>query len=329
MQPHLIARLAFASLPALILALAGAAAPASAEEVTLRAISAFVDHTRFSLNFERFIEKVNAEGKGLLQIRYIGGGGKVMNPFEVGNAVRGGVVDMANVTGAFYTNLMPESDALKLSERTIQELRKNGGWELINKLHNEKLNSYFLARQFDGVPFHLYLTRKISKPDLSGMKLRVTPVYQAFFSALGATPIRTDPGEVYTALERGVVDGYGWPIQGVFDLGWQEVTKFRVDPGFYNADVNVLVNLSKWNSLSGAQRELLNKMGAWLESLNAENPRINAEEAARQVQAGIQVITFSAEETQRYLKTAHDAAWARVAEVSPENGPKLKALFTK
>jgi len=329
MKPHLIARLAFASLLALCLPLALPANPASAEEVTLRAVSAFTDHTRFSLNFERFIDKVNAEGKGVVQIRYIGGGGKVMNPFEVGNAVRGGVVDMANVTGAFYTNLMPESDALKLAERTIQELRKNGGWDLINKLHNEKLNAYFLARQCDGVPFHLYLTRKISKPDLSGMKIRVTPAYHAFFSALGATPIRTDPGEVYTALERGVVEGYGWAMQGMFDLGWQEVTKFRVDPGFYNADVNVLVNLPKWNSLAEAQREFLNKMGAWLESLNADNARINVEEAARQAQAGIQVITFSPEETQRYLKTAHDAAWARVLEVSPEHGPKLKSLFTK
>jgi hypothetical protein len=67
---------------------------------------------------------------------------------------------------------------MKLTERTIQELRKNGGWAYINKLHNEKLNSYFLARQGDGTPFHLYLTKKISKPDLTGLKIRVTPVYQ-------------------------------------------------------------------------------------------------------------------------------------------------------
>jgi TRAP-type mannitol/chloroaromatic compound transport system substrate-binding protein len=46
------------------------------------------------------------------------------------------------------------------------------------------------------------------------------------------------PGEVYTALERGVVDGYGWPTAGIFDLGWHEKTKFRVDPGFYTAEVS-------------------------------------------------------------------------------------------
>ena len=41
----------------------------------------------------------------------------------------------------------------------------------------------------------------------------------------------TAPGEVYTALERGVIDGYGWPIHALFDLNWQEKTKYRVDPG--------------------------------------------------------------------------------------------------
>ncbi len=300
-----------------------------AEEVTLKAVSSFAEGTRFSKNFERFVKKVNAEGKGLVKINYIGGGGKVMNPFEVGNAVRGGVVDMANVTGAFYTNLLPEADALKLAQRTIQELRKNGGWELINKLHNEKLNSYFLAKTGDGIPFQLYLTKKIDKPDLTGLKIRVTPIYRAFFAALGATVNRTPPGEVYTALERGVVDGYGWPIQGIFDLGWQEVTKFRVDPGFYEVDVNVLVNLNKWKSLSADQQAFLIKMGTWLESLNAENSDINKAEAKRQADAGIKTITFSPELSKKYLDTAYKAGWDSVMKVSPKYGPELKKFLSK
>ena len=302
---------------------------AGAKEVTLKGVSAFAEKTMFSKNFERFIEKVNQEGKGLVQINYIGGGGKVMNPFEVGNAVRSGVVDVANDTGAFYTNLMPEADALKLTQHTIQELRQNGGWEYINKLHNQKLNSYYLARQGDGIPFHLYLTKKITKPDLKGMKIRVTPVYRAFFEAMGATATRTAPGEVYTALERGVVDGYGWPIQGILDLGWQEVTKFRVDPGFYEVDVNVLVNLKKWQSLSLEQQAFLIKMGKWLESLNAENAAINKEEVKKQAAAGIQTITFSSDVSKKYFDLAYKAGWDNVLQVSPKEGAELKKFFSK
>ena len=92
--------------------------------MTLKAVTSFAEKTQFSKNFERFIEKVNADGKGLVQINYIGGP-RAMPPFEVGNAVRTKVVDIANVTGAFYTNLMPEADALQADqqadERAAQE----------------------------------------------------------------------------------------------------------------------------------------------------------------------------------------------------------------
>src|SRR5215210_5412814 len=71
--------------------------PATAQEVTLRAVTSFAEGTQFSKNFERFIEKVNADGKGVVQINYIGGP-RAMPPFEVGNAVRTKVVDIANVT---------------------------------------------------------------------------------------------------------------------------------------------------------------------------------------------------------------------------------------
>ena len=142
---------------------------ASAQEVTLKGITSFAEKTFYSLGFERFVEKVNADGKGVIQINYIGGP-KAMPPFEVGNALKGGVVDIANVTGAFYTNLMPEADAWKLTERPMSEIRSNGGYAYMAKLYEQKLNAILLARHIDNNPFHVYLTKPISKPDLTGLK---------------------------------------------------------------------------------------------------------------------------------------------------------------
>src|SRR6266571_7284545 len=166
------------------LAVMAAVSSASAQELSLRAVSSFAEGTEFSKNFERFIEKVNADGKGIIKINYIGGP-RAVPPFEVGNAVRTRVVDIANVTGAFYTNLMPEADGFKLNGRPMSEQRSNGTWEFINRLHNEKLNSQYLARQFHNVPFHLYLNKKIDKIDFSGLKIRVTPVYRDVVEAFG------------------------------------------------------------------------------------------------------------------------------------------------
>src|SRR5260370_4960096 len=120
-----------------MLALAHAAA---AQEVTLKAITAFAEGTTYSRPFERFIARVNQDGKGLVQINYIGGP-KAMPPFEVGNALKGGVVDVANSTGAFYTNVMPESDAWKLTERPMSELPRNGGHDSTAGIYAAKMHT--------------------------------------------------------------------------------------------------------------------------------------------------------------------------------------------
>ena len=298
---------------------------ASAEEITLRAVSAFAEGTEFSRNFERFVEKVNADGKGLIKINYIGGP-RAVPPFEVGNAVRTRVVDMANVTGAFYTNLMPEADGFKLNGKPMSEQRKNGTWDYINQLHNQKLGSQYLARQFHNVPFHIYLNKKIDKIDFSGLKIRVTPVYRDVVEAFGGTPITTAPGEVYTALERGVADGYGWPITGIFDLGWDKVTKFRMEPPFYSVEVNVLVNLDAWKGLSDAQRKLLNDGALWLEGLDSEKEADIKAERERQAAAGIQPLDFGPATSKAFLDRAYEVAWQSVIKRAPDAGPKLRQL---
>ena len=298
---------------------------ASAEEITLRAVSAFAEGTEFSRNFERFVEKVNADGKGLIKINYIGGP-RAVPPFEVGNAVRTRVVDMANVTGAFYTNLMPEADGFKLNGKPMSEQRKNGTWDYINQLHNQKLGSQYLARQFHNVPFHIYLNKKIEKIDFSGLKIRVTPVYRDVVEAFGGTPITTAPGEVYTALERGVADGYGWPITGIFNLGWDKVTKFRMEPPFYSVEVNVLVNLDAWKGLSDAQRKLLNDAALWLEGLDSEKEADIKAERERQSAAGIQPLDFGPAASKAFLERAYEVAWQSVIKRAPETGPKLRQL---
>jgi TRAP-type C4-dicarboxylate transport system substrate-binding protein len=312
------------------LALAGThALAASAEEVTLKAVSAFDPGTAFSADFEQFIERVNEAGKGVIQIEYVGGGGAVMNPFELGNAIQGGVVDIGNLPGAYYTNLLPEVDAIKLSQLTAPEQRANGAWAYMNQLHMEKMNAYDLARQKDCVPFHLYLNKEIDGPDLTGLNIRVTPIYREFFAALGASNVQTAPGEVYTALERGMVDGYGWPAQGVLDLGWHEVTKYRVDPGFYRVAVDVLVNLDTWNGLSDQQKAVLEEAGSWLETLCDADLELNEAEKQRQAEAGIETITLSDDAARQFLETAQEAGWAAVIAANPEHGPKLRELLTR
>ena len=301
---------------------------AVAQEVSLRLVSAFPENGIYVQRLLPWISKVNAEGKGILQINFLGGP-KAIPTFEAGNAVKTGVVDMALNTGAFYTNVMPEADFLKLTQIPVAEQRKNGAFDAINKVWNEKGNTQYLARIVENQPFHIYTNKKVDKPDLTGQKIRISPVYRDFFQALNANVVTTPPGEVYTALERGVVDGYGWPIGGIFDLNWHEKTKFRIDPGFYDAEVSLTMNLPAYKKLTDPQRAYLQKQLLALEAENTFWTRYGIEEAARQQKFGIQTIKFDAATSKAFHDKAYDIGWAGAAKQSPEVAARFKALFSK
>ena len=301
---------------------------ASAQETTLRMVSAFAENSYYVTHLQKWLQKFNAEGKGTLQINFIGGP-KAIPTFEVGNAVKTGVVDLALSTGAFYTNVMPEADFLKLTQIPVAEQRRNGAFAAINELWMQKANMVYLARMVEDQPFHLYLNKKIEKPDLTGLKIRITPVYRDFFASLNANVVTTPPGEVYTALERNVVDGYGWPIGGIFDLNWQEKTKYRVDPGFYDAEVSILMNLDAHKKLAPKQKAFLEKQMLALEAMNTVWKTYAAEETARQEKAGIQTIRFDAAGTKAFVDKAYDAGWGGAMKANPEFAKKLKTLTSK
>jgi len=299
---------------------------AQAEEVTLRAVNAFQEGTYFAQDFEAFVKKVNDEGKGLVQIRYVGGP-KAIPTMEQAAALRNGVVDMAHTTAAYTASIVPEVLAFNYATLPFTELRKNGAVDYINQLMAPK-NLIYWARTGDRIPYHIYLTKKIDKPDLKGLKVRIAPNFRPFFLALGATVVQTTPGEVYTALERGVVDGYGWPLLGIFDMGWQNLTKYRVDPGFYMLELGVQFNKASWDKLSPEQKAFLDKQREWLERTAVEHSlAAAADNLEKQKEAGIQPIVFSDADQAKYLKLSQDSAWEGISKMSPQHGAKLRQLI--
>ena len=263
----------------LAVALAALAANAAAQETTLSAVLFVPRNTTFGEIFVRFVEQTNKEGKGLVQIN-LRGGPDAIPTFEQGNALKNGVVDMISNAPTFYTGLCPECDAQILAPLMTPQLKKTPFWEALNKYTGQKLNAHILSAYGDGVGFHIW-TSKPPVNNLKGMRLRTTPNYAPLFEALGVSQVTTAPGEVLTALERGVVDGYGWPAIGMFDLGWGPHTKYRVDPSFYNVIVNVVVNQNKWNALRPEQKAFLNKMADWLEK-NTAGPVVPRPTAQRE-----------------------------------------------
>lgn len=261
------------------------------------------------------------------------GSEEVVPALQQFDAVRNGVVDIALGIASYYNNTIPEAVGIQYNKDYLPvELRKNGYYDLIRAIHLKKGNVIYLANA-SGTPgraFRLYLRKPIDKPDLSGLKIRVSPVYTAIVKALHGTPISMPPADVYSALERGVVDGYGWTYAGTLDYGFPEVAKYAIDQPFYSINSAILVNRAAWQRIPEDLRKQLEAIAADFETAAADYYREYASgEDARLKAKGVNFIHFSPEGAKTFDHAAYDAGWADFLAKNPEDGAKIKALLTK
>jgi len=303
---------------------------AQSGEVKLSAASCLPIGSPPSLPFEALVKNINERGKGVIQIDLIGGAPAIGNMFTLANKLSKGVYDMLGCPEAFGS-LLPEAPVFHLAEKPYSELRKNGGLKYLTDLLEAK-GIHYVGRHHTFGPFYLWLGKKIDKPDLTGLHLRTSPAYTTFFRALGATVQTSGPSQIYSYMENGTVQGFGWPA-----LAWipsfTSVTKYRVEPGFHDATLHTLTNQKKWKSLSDEQRDLISSVVMEFEKrseiFGAEVQSKLDKLFAKLDKQGLKAIKFEGADADKWLKTAKDTAWAEVLEKSPEHGPKLKKLWTK
>ncbi|MGX1100931.1 TRAP transporter substrate-binding protein DctP [Amorphus sp. MBR-141] len=308
----------------------GAPLAASAQETTLKA-AYFIPagDSLFRKAFEDFVAAVNEKGAGLVKIDGIVGP-EALPPAQLGSAMRSGIVDIIGVPPSYLSSLVPGIEGLSQPSIDLAEMRTNGTWDALTKALAERANAYPLAH-FGDVSFHIFSNKPIeSVDDLKGMRVRTTNTYRAFLEAAGAIPVSTSRGEIYTSLERGVVDAYINIPSEVKPNGWQEVTKYRIDPGFYASTVLIAINLDTWNKLSDAQKAFMEDMGAYTESEIAQS-LVDGDAAAADDLAseGMEVITLDEAEGDKLRTLAYEASWDNIVEQAPEFGAELRELIYK
>ena len=317
-----------ASLTGLVLGTAGGAS-AQGQPIVLKGIVPY--HPQNYLAQPLFIlqKMLDERSKGQIKIQFIGGE-EVVKAFEQFDAVRNGVADISLAVASYYTGTVPEALAVQYNQKLLpSEMRKNGFYDLMRKIHLDKGNVIYLANA-SGTPgraFRLYSKKKIDKADLSGMKIRVSPVYTALVQGLGGTPVSMPPADVYSALERGVVDGYGWTYAGIIDYSFQEVAKYAIDPPFYSLNSAILMNRAAYEKLPPAAKATLEEVAKDFETVvaNYYSGYIKDEDAKLKAK-GLEVLTLPPAEATKYLDVAYKGGWADFIAKNPVDGPKLKAL---
>ncbi len=311
------------------------ASVAEAQKITIKAISAWdKQHTGVVGDYLPYIKRANemlkAKYPGEVEIKYIGGP-EAIPMRDQPEALRAGTVDMYYGTAAYYAGIAPAANCTKLSQLTSQKEKDVGADAIFDKMHREKLNAAYLGALGSQLPFQLYTVKKITKVDqLKGLKIRTSPMYVDFLKALGSTPVDTTPGDVYQALERGVVDGFMWPLVSIRGYGWHEVAKYVVGPPFYKVSHPLLMNAKKWDALpKHIQKVLMEALRLEVIAIDKRTEEEIDKEYKELKKAGMEIVKFSSADTKKYLDMAYDEGWKGQLKMEQEYTNKLRKLLTK
>jgi TRAP-type C4-dicarboxylate transport system substrate-binding protein len=193
------------------------------------------------------------------------------------------------------------------------------------------VNAQYLGSINSIVGFRLFLNKKIAGiADLKGLKIRVGPLYIPFMKALGVNPITIGPMEIYTAMQRGVVDGFMWPNYAVPGLGWHEVTKYMVTQDVFQIEPATLVNWDKFQSLPPDLQNVLKTVTEIIEGTDTARSLERVEQDWKTMaKAGMTKINLSDADAAKFVKMSQDITWKYVNEQAPEYGPQLQKLTSK
>ncbi|WP_161626623.1 TRAP transporter substrate-binding protein DctP [Desulfatiglans anilini] len=322
---------AFLLIACITLFLGLTAIESKSEMIVLKAVTGFPKNHLNNDPVPILVDKINKRAEGKLRIEWVGGP-EVIQSFDQIHALKAGTIDMILYYPFGYLKpIMPEAWAKGLTELAEWEERKTGAYDLWCEIFEKRANAKYLGRLQSFLPFKLFVNKKIEKvEDIKGLKIRVQPLYIPFIKALGATPVSIPPTEIYTGMERGVVDGFMWPNVGVISWGLQEVTKYAIEPGVFQMEPATMINLDKWKKIPPDVQDLIMDVMQDMEYIGTmRNTMIEQTEEKVRKAAGMETLTLPPEEAQKFRAIAYDKTWEYVIEAAPEYGPKLRELTSR
>ena len=240
------------------------------------------------------------------------GGPEIIPRFQQHEAIKSGVLDIGFVVGSDIQDVIPEAQGQVLSKLHPTKERESGFFDHMDELYQERMNIKVIGRMAMS-PFYLWMRSKPnSLADLKGMKMRTAGLYDRLMQNFGMIPVTMNSPELFTALERGVVEGFGWPNSGLIRLGWAKHVKYAIDLPFFEwSNVIAAMNLDRWKGLSPAvQKTIMDVTIAFEPVMVTRQREMNAVARTKIQEAGVTFFKFSAAENKEYLDAAYNLEWA-------------------
>ena len=241
-----------------------------------------------------FAERVEFYSDGKLHFE-VYPNGQLGNEPQSLEQIQTGTLDATKVGSATLGSFVPVTKVFSLPYIFRSEahywnvLNGEVGKEILAEL---SVNAAGNDSQLRGLTFYdsgsrnFYAKRAIRTPaDLKGLKIRVMndPVAMDMVAALGASPTPISFGELYTALQQGVVDGAeNNPPSFVTSRHFEVIKAFSFDHHSRNPDI-LIMSAKTWEKLSDVER-------GWIETAAAESSVFQRQAWAAGVEASLQTM---------------------------------------
>ncbi|MDF1608350.1 TRAP transporter substrate-binding protein [Hoeflea sp. YIM 152468] len=256
---------------------------------------------------------------------------------ETQDAIAGGILDGHITDTSYFSGKDPAFGlvanpvgAWSAPQEMFDFMAKGGGKELMNELV-EPYGLHFIGATTPGLEAFVSKVPLDGVADLKGLKLRAPEgLVQQVFAAAGAAPVNLPGSEVFTSLDKGVIDAADYTVYSTNKAqGMHDVAMHPVYPGFHSMPlVEISMNKAKWDALDDATKTILEQSVA--EFAQSQVAALAAQDlaAVEEDKAGgkVTVHDWSAEERAKF-RTIAMGEWAKVAERS-DNAKKVYEVLT-
>ena len=310
---------------ALAVTLPLAAAPVNATELSM--IGGFPEGFVFTTEIAQpFMELVAEESGGDVTVAFTGP--DAVPTFEQFEPVQAGVFDLLFTHPAYHAGTTPVGLSIDAISADPVARREAGIIDFIDR-HYQDLGMKLIAAPATGSKgFRYFLKEPVAgEPGLDGRKIRGTVSYHPMIEALGGTGVVIPGGEVYSALQTGVVDGAAGSLTGAKDFKWYEVAGYMADPVFGQVGVMVFMNLDAWNSLSADEQAALERAAVRLENGSIDRfDALAASEKDALLELGMEMTAFAPAEGDNFDQLWSNGVWSIATSMDAEPVEALRTL---
>jgi len=256
--------------------------------------------------FEQWIGELDKRSGGRVKVTLYPGQSLGKIPDEW-NMLKSGISDIGWILPMYYPGAFPLADVTDLPYLIPHGKRD---LTIINGIFNKFLREQFQDVQvlwpgFLGFP-QLHTTKKPVETleDLKGMQIRCPPgPLTLSLEALGATPAQIPTPEVYTALERNIVDGCTIPWEGALAFKFYEVAKYHTTMDLGCGMFIVAMNQKAWKKLPPDIQKILEDLSSWAQKLFNDSADATDEKALSVMQkAENTIIRLTPQEKARWVE---------------------------